>query len=98
MTIKLLTEHYLEFLNLTGGSIGSSEATLVKIPHCWKSHVVAKIRLHHLQNTKVTLFFTFIHFLFTIIIAELYVQSAVFLLQQSSPTLKYTRQESCQKE
>ena len=39
MTVKLLTEHYLEFLSCTGGYTGSSESTLVKIPHCWKSHV-----------------------------------------------------------
>ena len=43
MIVKLLTEHHLEFLSLTGGCIGSSESTLVKIPHCWKSHVMAQI-------------------------------------------------------
>ena len=43
MTVKLLTEHYLEFLCLTGGCTGSSESTLVKMPHCWKSRVVAHI-------------------------------------------------------
>ena len=42
MTVKLLTEQYLEFLSLKRGCIGSSESTLVKIPHCWKSHVVAQ--------------------------------------------------------
>ena len=41
MTVKLLTEHHLEFLNLKGGCTGSSESTLVKMPHCWKSHVTA---------------------------------------------------------
>ena len=40
MSVKLLTEHYLEFLSLKGGS---SESTLVKIPHCWKSHVTAQL-------------------------------------------------------
>ena len=39
MTVKLLTEHHLEFLSLKGGCTGSSESTLVKMPHCWKSHV-----------------------------------------------------------
>ena len=34
MRVKLLIEHNLEFL-------GSSESTLVKVPHCWKSHVTA---------------------------------------------------------
>ena len=39
MIIKLLTEHHLAFLSLKGGCIGSSESTLVKMPHHWKSHV-----------------------------------------------------------
>ena len=38
MIVKLLTEHNLEFLSLKGGCTGSSESTLVKMPHCWKSH------------------------------------------------------------
>ena len=40
MTVKLLTEHHLEFLSLKGGCIGSFESIHVKMPHCWKSHVV----------------------------------------------------------
>ena len=43
MSIKLLTVHHLEFLSLKGGCTGSSESRLVKIPHCWKSHVAAHI-------------------------------------------------------
>ena len=43
MSVKLLTEHHLEFLSLTGGCTGSSESTLVKMPHCWKSHVMAHL-------------------------------------------------------
>ena len=43
MTVKLLTEHHLEFLSLKGGSTGLSESTLVKMPHCWKSHVMAQL-------------------------------------------------------
>ena len=35
MSVKLLTEHHLEILSLKGGCTGSSESTLVKIPHCW---------------------------------------------------------------
>ena len=38
-TVKLLTEHQLEFLSLKGGCTGSSESTRVKMPHCWKSLV-----------------------------------------------------------
>ena len=41
MSVKLLAEHRLHFQSLKGGCTGSSESTLVKIPHCWKSHVVA---------------------------------------------------------
>ena len=47
MTVKRLTEYHLEFLSLKGGS---SEFTLVKIPHCWKSHVVAHLCMHSLIN------------------------------------------------
>ena len=43
MTDKLLTEHHLEFLSFKGDCIGSSESTLVKIPHFWKSHVAVNI-------------------------------------------------------
>ena len=41
MIVKLLTEHHLEFLSLKGGCRGSSESTLVKMPHCWKSQALA---------------------------------------------------------
>ena len=44
MCVKLLTEQHLEFLSLRGGCTGSSESTLVKMPHCQKSHVMAHIR------------------------------------------------------
>ena len=43
MSVKLLTEQYFKFLSLKGGCTGSSESTLVKMPHCWKSHVAAHI-------------------------------------------------------
>ena len=43
MTLELLTEHHFEFPSLKGGCTGSSESTLVKMQHCWKSHVVAHI-------------------------------------------------------
>ena len=36
-TVQLLTEHHLEFLSLKGDCTGSSESTLVKMPHCCKS-------------------------------------------------------------
>ena len=37
-----MTEHHLEFQSLKGGCTGSSESTLVKMPHCWKSHAMAQ--------------------------------------------------------
>ena len=42
MIVKLLTDHHLEFLSLTGGCRGSPESTQVKMPHCLKSHAMAK--------------------------------------------------------
>ena len=45
MSAKLFTEHQLKFLSLKGGCTGSSESTLVKMPHCWKSHVTAHFLL-----------------------------------------------------
>ena len=50
MIVKLLTEHHLEFLNLKGGSRGSSESTHFKMPHCWKSHALAQIVLCRIRN------------------------------------------------
>ena len=43
MSVKLLTEHYFEFLSLKGDCIGSSESTHVKMPHCWESRVMAHL-------------------------------------------------------
>ena len=42
MSVNLLTEHLLEFLNLKGGCTGLSESKFAKMPHCWKSHVAAQ--------------------------------------------------------
>ena len=51
MIVRLLTEHHLEFLSLIWGCTGSSESTLVKMPHCWKSHALAQFcyRICHLK-------------------------------------------------
>ena len=43
MTVKLLTEHHLEFLRLIRGCTGSSEFKLVKMSNCWKSHAAAQM-------------------------------------------------------
>ena len=47
MIDKLQTEHHLEFLSLKGCCRGSSESTLVKMPHCWKSYVTAQLHYAH---------------------------------------------------
>ena len=47
MIVKLLTEHHLEFLSLKGGCRGSSEATLVKMSNCWKSHFMAQLLFYY---------------------------------------------------
>ena len=51
LSVKLLTEHHLEFLSLQGGCTGSSESTLVEMPHCWKSHVTAQLLLTKFNNS-----------------------------------------------
>ena len=43
MSVKLLSEHHLEFVSLKWSWTSSSESTLVKMPHCWKSHVMAHV-------------------------------------------------------
>ena len=47
MSVKLLTEHHLEFLNLIDGSPGSSESTLVK------THIVGN-HMSRLINIRTT--------------------------------------------
>ena len=43
MNTKLLNKHHLEPLSLKGSGTGLSESTLVKMPHCWKSHDAAQL-------------------------------------------------------
>ena len=54
MTVKLLTGQHLEFLSLKGSYTGLSESTLVKMSHCWKSHVTAQISLEKCFSRKVS--------------------------------------------
>ena len=42
MSVNLLTEHHLELLG-EAAQASLSLHCLVKIPHCWKSHVAAQI-------------------------------------------------------
>ena len=50
MSVKLLTEHNFEFLSLKGSCTGSSESTLVKMPHCLKSHATAHMFFEILET------------------------------------------------
>ena len=45
MSVKLLTEHNLEFLSLKEGYTGSTESTHIKMSHCRKSHALANFTL-----------------------------------------------------
>ena len=56
MTLRTLTEHQLESHSLKGGYTGSSESTLVKIPHCWKSYVAGHIYFFFISETVLTRF------------------------------------------
>ena len=51
MKVQLLAEQHLKFLSFKRGCKGSSESTLVKIPHCWKSHDVAQL-ISSIKHTK----------------------------------------------
>ena len=55
VTCKQLTEHNLEILLLKGGCTSSSESTLVKMSHCWKSHVAAQISSQRQKDTQADL-------------------------------------------
>ena len=68
MTVKLLTEHHLEFLSLKGGCRGLTESTHVKMPHCWKSHALAHF---------------FFHTLFLVVYNDYHIDPDIFILAQS---------------
>ena len=47
MSVNLLTVQHFEFLRLKGGCVcSSSQSTLVKMPHWWKSHDAVQMLLH----------------------------------------------------
>ena len=56
MSVKLLTEHRLEFVCLKGGCTGSSESTLVRMPHC----VAAQFMIYWLRADAYDMLGTFI--------------------------------------
>ena len=51
LSVKLLTKHNLKFLSLKGGCTSSSVCTLVKMPHCWKSHMSRLMYCSHFRRT-----------------------------------------------
>ena len=53
-SVKILTEHHLEFLSLKGGCTGSSQSMLVKMPHCWKLHAAAQNVGYQILNSSNT--------------------------------------------
>ena len=53
MSVKLLTENHLEFLSLKGGCTGLSVSTLVKMPQCWKSHVMAQMMMKMIRKMMI---------------------------------------------
>ena len=62
MIVKLLTEHNLEFVSLKGGCRGSSESTIVKMPHCWKSHALAHI-IYDILDKHKTISYVLYHYM-----------------------------------
>ena len=54
--VKLLTEHRLEFVSLKGGYTGSSESTLIRMPHC----VAAQFMIYWLRADAYDTLGTFI--------------------------------------
>ena len=68
MSVKLLTEHHLGFLSLKGGCRDSSESTLVKLAHCWKSHALANLdfSMYFRYKLFMALYYSFSDFIMTL--------------------------------
>ena len=58
MTVKLLTGHHLELLNLKEAGQARLESTLVKMPYRWKSYVAAQIDLTIIETKLLHIFVT----------------------------------------
>ena len=84
MIVKLLTEYHLEFLSLKGGCTGSFESTLVKMPHCWKSHVLAQKSILILKagSNKQLFYHHSAQFLFTCTISKMQLYLGVTSLRK----------------
>ena len=61
MSVKLLTEHHLEFLSLRGGCTGSSESIHVKIPYYRKSRLMSILFWLDCANQESPKFFCFVN-------------------------------------
>ena len=81
MTVELLTELHLEFLSSKVGYTGSSESTLVKIPHCWKSYGAAHLRTGRAWAlyTAVCVIFWKVHTLYSLTRTHVYVEHSCLL-------------------
>ena len=55
MSVKLLTEHHLEFISIKGGCTGSSVSTPLNMLHCWKSHVADLLGMSKISVVRVLL-------------------------------------------
>ena len=62
MTAKLLPEYHLACLSLKRDCIGSSESTLVLVPHCWKSQVAADKYIYMYKYTEQNFKLVILHF------------------------------------
>ena len=49
INVKLVTEQHFEFLSLKGCT-GSSQSTIIKMPHCWKSHYYKDLIYHAMSE------------------------------------------------
>ena len=85
MSIQLLTEHHLEFLSLKGGCTGSYVSTLVKKPHCSKSHVTAHLLffLHTIPNDDHDAKLLTVGWFYIVVYFKLYIENKkpTYLLQ-----------------
>ena len=79
MTVKLLTEHHLEVLSLSGGCTGSSESIHVKIQHCWKS-TINQHSISSLYSISVFPFWCIFTFHFLLYIAVIFCVFVFFFI------------------
>ena len=91
MTVKLLAEHHLEFLSLKGGCTGSSESTLVKMPHCWKSQITTQMHAQTASYGSDRSFTLFLYFKYVFIFSynAVYLGSEKSFLSESIYTLSF---------